>query len=30
MDTASATDDERRAGAHTPVGRPGRPDEIAG
>jgi 3-oxoacyl-[acyl-carrier protein] reductase len=27
--TASATDEERRAGAHTPVGRPGTPDEVA-
>jgi 3-oxoacyl-[acyl-carrier protein] reductase len=27
--TASATDVERRAGAHTPVGRPGTPEEVA-
>jgi 3-oxoacyl-[acyl-carrier protein] reductase len=29
IDTASATDDERRAGAHTPVGRPGTAAEVA-
>jgi 3-oxoacyl-[acyl-carrier protein] reductase len=29
IDTASATDAERRAGAHTPVGRPGTPREVA-
>jgi 3-oxoacyl-[acyl-carrier protein] reductase len=29
IDTASATDEERRAGAHTPVGRPGTADEVA-
>lgn len=29
VDTASATDDERRAGAATPVGRPGTADEVA-
>jgi 3-oxoacyl-[acyl-carrier protein] reductase len=29
IDTASATDDERRAGLHTPVGRPGAPEEVA-
>jgi 3-oxoacyl-[acyl-carrier protein] reductase len=29
IDTASATDDERRAGAHTPVGRPGTAVEVA-
>jgi 3-oxoacyl-[acyl-carrier protein] reductase len=29
IDTPSATDDERRAGRHTPVGRPGTPDEVA-
>lgn len=29
IDTASATDRERAAGAHTPVGRPGTPDEVA-
>jgi 3-oxoacyl-[acyl-carrier protein] reductase len=27
--TASSTDEERRAGAHTPVGRPGTPEEVA-
>jgi 3-oxoacyl-[acyl-carrier protein] reductase len=27
--TASATDEERRAGVHTPVGRPGTPEEVA-
>jgi 3-oxoacyl-[acyl-carrier protein] reductase len=27
--TASSTEEERRAGAHTPVGRPGRPEEVA-
>jgi 3-oxoacyl-[acyl-carrier protein] reductase len=27
--TASATAEERRAGAHTPVGRPGTPEEVA-
>jgi 3-oxoacyl-[acyl-carrier protein] reductase len=27
--TASSTDEERTAGAHTPVGRPGTPDEVA-
>ncbi len=29
IDTASATEDERRAGQATPVGRPGTPDEVA-
>jgi len=29
IDTASATDAERAAGANTPVGRPGTPDEVA-
>jgi 3-oxoacyl-[acyl-carrier protein] reductase len=29
IDTASATDEERRAGLHTPVGRPGTADEVA-
>ena len=29
IDTESATDGERRAGAATPVGRSGRPDEVA-
>jgi 3-oxoacyl-[acyl-carrier protein] reductase len=29
IDTASATVAERAAGVHTPVGRPGRPDEVA-
>jgi 3-oxoacyl-[acyl-carrier protein] reductase len=29
IDTASATDEERRAGVHTPVGRPGTPAEVA-
>lgn len=29
IDTASASDAERRAGRHTPVGRSGRPDEVA-
>jgi 3-oxoacyl-[acyl-carrier protein] reductase len=29
IDTASATDEERRAGAHTPVGRPGTAEEVA-
>lgn len=29
IDTASATDEERRAGLATPVGRPGRADEVA-
>jgi 3-oxoacyl-[acyl-carrier protein] reductase len=29
IDTGSATDAERRAGAHTPVGRSGTPDEVA-
>lgn len=29
IDTAAATDDERRAGFATPVGRPGTPDEVA-
>jgi 3-oxoacyl-[acyl-carrier protein] reductase len=29
IDTASSTPDERVAGAHTPVGRPGTPDEVA-
>ena len=29
IDTASATDDERRAGRATPVGRAGTPDEVA-
>jgi 3-oxoacyl-[acyl-carrier protein] reductase len=29
IDTASATDAERRAGVQTPVGRPGTPDEVA-
>jgi 3-oxoacyl-[acyl-carrier protein] reductase len=29
IDTASATQAERRAGAHTPVGRPGTPREVA-
>jgi 3-oxoacyl-[acyl-carrier protein] reductase len=29
IDTASATDEERRAGAHTPVGRPGTAVEVA-
>jgi 3-oxoacyl-[acyl-carrier protein] reductase len=28
--TASSTDDEHTAGRHTPVGRPGTPDEVAG
>jgi 3-oxoacyl-[acyl-carrier protein] reductase len=27
--TAASTEEERRAGAHTPVGRPGSPDEVA-
>jgi 3-oxoacyl-[acyl-carrier protein] reductase len=27
--TASSTEEERRAGVHTPVGRPGTPDEVA-
>jgi 3-oxoacyl-[acyl-carrier protein] reductase len=27
--TGSSTEAERRAGAHTPVGRPGTPDEVA-
>lgn len=30
IDTGSATDDERAAGRATPLGRPGRPDEVAG
>ncbi len=30
IDTASATDAERRAGAASPIGRSGRPDEVAG
>lgn len=29
IDTASSTDEERVAGAHTPVGRPGTPAEVA-
>jgi 3-oxoacyl-[acyl-carrier protein] reductase len=29
IDTGSATDAEREAGRHTPVGRPGTPDEVA-
>jgi 3-oxoacyl-[acyl-carrier protein] reductase len=29
IDTASATDQERTAGRHTPVGRPGTADEVA-
>lgn len=29
IDTPSSTDQERRAGASTPLGRPGRPDEVA-
>ncbi len=29
IDTGSATDAERRAGAHTPVGRPGTAREVA-
>ena len=29
IDTASATDDERRAGGSTPVGRPGTAAEVA-
>ena len=28
--TASSPEDELEAGRHTPVGRPGRPDEVAG
>jgi 3-oxoacyl-[acyl-carrier protein] reductase len=27
--TGSSTPDERRAGEHTPIGRPGRPEEVA-
>jgi 3-oxoacyl-[acyl-carrier protein] reductase len=29
IDTASATDEERTAGLHTPAGRPGTADEVA-
>jgi 3-oxoacyl-[acyl-carrier protein] reductase len=29
IDTPSSTDEERRAGANTPLGRPGRPEEVA-
>jgi 3-oxoacyl-[acyl-carrier protein] reductase len=29
IDTPSSTDDERRAGRNTPLGRPGKPDEVA-
>jgi 3-oxoacyl-[acyl-carrier protein] reductase len=29
IDTEGATDEERAAGAHTPLGRPGRPEEVA-
>jgi 3-oxoacyl-[acyl-carrier protein] reductase len=29
IDTGSATDDERRMGRATPIGRPGTPDEVA-
>jgi 3-oxoacyl-[acyl-carrier protein] reductase len=29
IDTPSSTDEERRAGRNTPLGRPGRPDEVA-